>query len=84
MGTDPTQPSQPQAVMPQPVPLTFNLRGAVTAGNSPLTVLEVYSPTGVAVYFLERETALSLSSALKRQAQSGPKLVTPPSGPVTP
>ena len=75
--TTPEQPeTAPQSVPPMPVPVTVAVGGAQTPMGM-MTVLRIDSPTGMHISFLAREQALELASMLKRQAQTGSRLVVP-------
>lgn len=75
--TTPEQPeTAPQSVPPMPVPVTVAVGGAQTPMGM-MTVLRIDSPTGMHVSFLQRDQALELASMLKRQAQTGSRLVVP-------
>lgn len=50
-------------------------------GDEQATVVRCFGPSGVSVHYLTRETALSLASMMRKQAQSG---IDVPSGLVVP
>ncbi len=74
----------PLVIQPCPVPTAVNLGSAQAPDGSPLIVIQIHTPAGVGVYFLPRENALELASAMRKQAQQGPKLLTPPKGLLVP
>lgn len=67
------QEPQQQVVPPQPVPVTVNVQ-AVDLPQGPSVVLQLASVNGVGVYFLSRDAALEVASAIKKAAQTGSKL----------
>ena len=70
------EPAAPVQVPPMPVPVTVAVGGAQTPLGM-MTVLRIDSPTGMHISFLAREQALELASMLRRQAQTGSRLVVP-------
>jgi hypothetical protein len=59
-----------------PVPTNVNV-ASVQIGDEPAVALEITTPIGVNVFFLGRDTAIDLSSVLKKAAQTGPRLAKP-------
>ena len=72
------EPAAPVQVPPMPVPVTVAVGGAQTPIGM-MTVLRIDSPTGMHVSFLQRDQALELASMLRKQAQTGSRLVVPES-----
>ena len=75
---------QIEQVQPMPVPTQFSIMPIAMPDGVPATAVQISSSTGVAVYFISRETALELASLLRKSAQTGPQLITPDSGLVMP
>lgn len=73
----------PQMVGPAPLPEVWTIGGAMI-GPSPAVVIQVSGPHGINIHFLDRDVALKVAGDIRRQAQSGPQLVTPPAGLVVP
>lgn len=61
-------------ITPHPVPTQFQV-GAAKGPEGDLTVLQVLTPTGFAVYFLNRNAAIDLANMLKKQAKESSSLV---------
>lgn len=59
-----------------PVPVKFSVASVDLQGN-PAVVMEIQSPTGINVFFLNRDTARELASIPRKTAEQGPQLVTP-------
>lgn len=74
---------QQQMVPPSPLPEAWAVAGTMV-GNQPAVIVQISGPHGVQIHFLGRDDALKVASDIKRQAQSGPQLVTPPTGLVVP
>jgi len=77
--TPPVHPAT-QVVQPGPVPMTVNVDTARN-GNESLVALQVYTPTGYAIYFLPPDLAKLIGEKLvdeSRTASSG--IVLPPKG----
>ena len=74
------------AVMSQVVILPINCNAVSLEMNdgSPGLLLTIQTPVSTMRLGLSRDQALALASLLRKQAQTGPALVTPPSGLVIP
>jgi hypothetical protein len=79
-----TASQESQGIVPQPVPTAWAVNSLQGPTGEPLVMIHCQHPMGVSVFFLSRDDALGLASILKQAANSGPKLVTPPSGLVVP
>ena len=61
------KPPKPQEVSPQPVPMSISVNGAKGPAGD-FVVLQIQTPIGIAVYFLDVETARGLGAMLKDAA----------------
>jgi hypothetical protein len=68
-------------VQPSPVNMTVNVR-TVDTTNGKRVVLEVFTPTGLAVYFLTPESARSIGETLSRESVSASSGLTIAKGPL--
>lgn len=84
MGTPTPTPTDPSfgRVQPSPVNMTVNVRTVDTTGGKRV-VLEVFNPTGLAVYFLTPESAKLIGETLAREAVSASSGLTIAKGPLS-
>ena len=77
---------QEEQIFMQPVmlPLRYEVTSVQGPDGSPLIVMTMMTPAGTQRVVLTREDALNLSSAIRKQADKGPMLVSPPPGFVVP
>ena len=77
--------SDPNQVSPAPVPTSFNVVTATSEQGVNLVLLQVNTPAGVGVYFMEPGTAVHLGKMLRDEGKASiSRLATPPSGLVVP
>lgn len=76
----------PNAIQPQPVPTQFTTGTLPTVDGRSWVVLQVETPVGVAMYFLEPGAAVAVGNALRNEGKKGvgSKLAVPPNGLVVP
>jgi hypothetical protein len=75
------KPQAVQRVQPSPVNLTVNVRVVDTSAGRRV-VLEVFTPTGLSVFFLDAAAAQSIGETLQREAMSAASGLTIARGPL--
>jgi hypothetical protein len=72
------QPEQPQMIPPQPVPEIWSVQSVEGGDAGPGVAISISTLNGMFVHFLSRDGALQIASQIKKIANTGPQLVTPP------
>ena len=80
------EPTNTPQVQPTPVPTAFTTGTLRADDGRAWIVLQVETPVGIAMYFLEPAAAVQVGNALRSEGKAGlgPKLVTPANGIVVP
>ena len=67
-----------------PLPLRYLVDSAQAQDGQPMITLFLETPAGSLKVAMDRDFALGMAANLKKQANTGPQLVTPPAGFVVP
>jgi hypothetical protein len=70
-----SQPEQPQMVPPQPLPTLTTIGHARAADGSILVVLQMSTPQGMSVFFLDQRAARKIGVDLQEAGSKGGGLV---------
>ena len=76
--------SEQAFMQPVMLPLRYDVGSVQGQDGSPLIVLATQTPASTQRIVLTRNDALELASAIRKQADKGPMLVSPPPGFVVP
>lgn len=79
------QPPERPQVDPSPVPTAFSVGTVRADDGTPVVVLQVQTPVGNAVYFLDPGIAVGVGNALRAEGKAGvSRLAVPNNGLVVP
>jgi hypothetical protein len=77
VSVDDEQPQQMQVILPVQLPEQWNIQ-AINTPDGPKVIVMINGPYGGPfVHFIDRDFALQIASAIRREAQTGPKLLIP-------
>lgn len=70
---------QPDGIPPGPVPTAFNVGNVPTDQGGEMVALQMQTPVGVSVYFMEPGIAVQVGNALRGAGKAGvSRLAVPP------